>query len=63
MKRAIVLGGVSPHIALIKNLKDRGYKIVVLNFREPKKAAIGVCVVICVVAGVFLLGKHLFFFH
>ena len=38
MKRAIVLGGVSPHIALIKNLKERGYEVVLVDYYENPPA-------------------------
>lgn len=38
MKRAIVLGGVSPHIALIKNLKERGYEVILVDYYENPPA-------------------------
>lgn len=38
MKRAIVLGGVSPHIALIQNLKNRGYEVLLVDYYENPPA-------------------------
>ena len=38
MKRAIVLGGVSPHIALIKNLKERGYEVILVDYYQNPPA-------------------------
>jgi biotin carboxylase len=37
---AIVLGGTNPHIALVKNLQARGYRVVLLDYYEnpPAKA-------------------------
>lgn len=39
--RAIILGGVAPHIELIKNLKARGYETILLDYYEnpPARAA------------------------
>ena len=39
--RAIILGGVAPHIELIKNLKKRGYEAILLDYYEnpPAKEA------------------------
>ena len=36
--RAIILGGVAPHIELIKNLKKRGYETILLDYYENPPA-------------------------
>ncbi len=36
---AIVLGGTSPHIELIQNLKNRGYKAILIDYLENPPAA------------------------
>jgi formate-dependent phosphoribosylglycinamide formyltransferase (GAR transformylase) len=37
---AIVLGGTSPHIELIKNLKNRGYYVILVDYYENPPAKI-----------------------
>lgn len=32
MKKAIVLGGTSPHVALIENLKNRGFYVILIDY-------------------------------
>jgi len=36
--RAIILGGVAPHIELIKNLKNRGYETLLVDYNEEPPA-------------------------
>lgn len=37
--RALVLGGVSPHIAVVKRLKDLGYETVLADYKDAPPAA------------------------
>ena len=37
-KKAIVLGGTSPHIALIKNLKERGFYVILIDYSDNPPA-------------------------
>ncbi len=36
---AIVLGGTNPHVALVKNLQDRGYHVLLIDYYENPPAA------------------------
>lgn len=39
MKKALVLGGTSPHISLIRNLHSRGYEVLLLDYLDNPPAA------------------------